>query len=69
MPEDLFRQAKIYAAGHDTSLSALVTDLLTKLLAQGDDYERTWAEELEFMRTSPFRMEGKPLTREEAHQR
>jgi plasmid stability protein len=69
MPEDLFRQAKIYAAGHDTSVSALVTELLTKLLAQGDEYERAWAEELKFMETSPMRIGDKMPTREEAHAR
>jgi predicted nucleic acid-binding protein len=46
MPEDLFRQAKIYSAEHHTSVSKLVTDLLTGMLASRDGYERIWAEDL-----------------------
>ncbi|MDR1187045.1 MAG: DUF6364 family protein [Bifidobacteriaceae bacterium] len=69
MPEDLFRKAKVYAAGHDTSMSALVTDLLTRRLASGDDYDRAWAEGLEFMRNSPMRIGDRLPSREEAHER
>jgi plasmid stability protein len=48
LPEDLFKRAKIYAAEHDTSVSALVVDLLTSRVSV--DYERAWAEEERAMR-------------------
>jgi hypothetical protein len=69
MDEDLFRQAKVYAAGHDTSVSALVTNLIIARLAEGDEYDRLWAEGLEFMDRSPMRIGDRMPTREEAHER
>ena len=68
MPEEVFRQAKIYAAGHDTSVYALVAELLTGLISQSEaDYARLWADELEFIRQSPMRIGDRMPTREEAH--
>jgi len=45
LPADLIRNAKIYAAGHDTTVNALVRELLTEALSR-ESRERAAAERL-----------------------
>ena len=45
LPPDLIRQAKVYAAQHDTTMNALVRELLQEALVR-DDRARVAAERL-----------------------
>jgi len=49
LPEDLVRRAKVLAAQQDTSVSALVADLLRQVTDQGGDYDSVWAAEERLM--------------------
>lgn len=49
LPEDIVRRAKVLAAQQDTSVSALVTDLLRQAIDGGVDYDSIWAEEERLM--------------------
>ena len=40
LPEDVYRRARIKAAEHDTSVSALVREFLSKLAEEESDFER-----------------------------
>ncbi|MGB4137381.1 MAG: DUF6364 family protein [Microbacterium sp.] len=50
LPADLIRRAKIYAAAHDTSISAMVAEVLSDRVAVNDDYDTMWAEQMAEMR-------------------
>lgn len=45
MPEDLVRRATVLAAQRDTSVSALVGELLEQLVGPSPDYAAAWAAE------------------------
>ena len=45
LPEDLVRRAKVLAAQRDTSVSALVGELLSQLAGTTPDFDLAWAEE------------------------
>lgn len=45
MPEELLRRARVLAAQRDTSVSALVAELLEQLVGGVPDYDQAWAEE------------------------
>lgn len=45
MPDELVRAAKIVAATRDTSVSALVADLLRQLVGDVQDYDAAWEAE------------------------
>jgi hypothetical protein len=45
MPESLVRSARVLAAQRDTSVSALVADLLQQLMDDAADYDSIWAGE------------------------
>lgn len=68
LPEELFRRARVFAAEHDTSVSALVADLLTTHV--GVEYDGVWAEEERLMREGVgLRIGEATLSREDAHAR
>lgn len=45
MPDDLVRGAKVLAATRDTSVSALVADLLRQVVGDLQDYDTAWRAE------------------------
>ncbi|WP_370325081.1 DUF6364 family protein [Euzebya sp.] len=49
MPEELVRRAKVLAAQRDTSVSALVAQLLEELVGDVPHYDQAWAEEESLM--------------------
>ena len=49
LPDDLVRRAKVLAAQKDTSVSALVADLLRQTLEEGGDYDSVWFAEEQLM--------------------
>ncbi|GAB3609198.1 hypothetical protein GCM10027414_13230 [Humibacter ginsengiterrae] len=69
LPADLIRRAKIYAAAHDTSISALVADVLANRVELEDDYDEAWAREFELMRSGMYRIGDVTWTRDELHER
>jgi hypothetical protein len=66
--EELIRRAKMLAAQKGTSLSGLVRDYLETLVHGDDEYERARRQALRWIRRG-LPLGGKPLTREEAHER
>jgi len=69
LPEDLVRRAKVLAAQRDTSVSALVRDLLTEATG-ADQAEDRWAQEEALMRQGDLLRIGEVTrTRDELHQR
>ena len=69
LPDDLVRRAKVLAAERDTSMSALVGELLTQTLESGDSYDEMWREEEAFMARGRLRVGGPLASRDELHQR
>jgi plasmid stability protein len=68
LPDALFRRAKVFAAEHDTSVSALVTDLLETRVDV--EYDGVWAEEERLMREGIGLSVGDAkLSRDDAHSR
>ena len=49
VPDDIYRQAKIRAAEHGRSVSALVAQFLADLAAPGDEFERLLAQQEEIL--------------------
>lgn len=49
MPDELVRRAKVLAAQRDTSVSALVAELLAQLTGEVEDYDTAWAAEEQLM--------------------
>lgn len=49
LSDDLIRRAKVLAAERDTSVSALVSELLGGLVGDARDYATEWAEEERLM--------------------
>lgn len=70
VPDDLVRRVKVLAAQRDTSVSAIVTDLLTELVDSGASYEAVWGAE-EAVMASGTGMHVGPIAwdRDELHQR
>jgi predicted transcriptional regulator len=69
LPDDLVRRAKILAAERDTSLSALVGELLIQTLGEETSYEEAWSDEEAFMAAGNLRVGARPIFRDELHQR
>lgn len=70
LPEELVRKAKVVAAERDTSVSALVAELVASLAGGSADYDRAWAEEVALMRRgSGLRVGELTWTRDELHSR
>jgi plasmid stability protein len=69
LPDDVYRRARIRAAEQDTSLSALVRDILLGIGAPESDFERRLAlEERVLGSVGRFRA-GRRLGRDEIHDR
>jgi hypothetical protein len=70
MPESLVRRARVVAAQRDTSVSALVADLLQQLVDDTADYDAIWAAEEAAMAAGiGMRMGDVTWTREDLHER
>ena len=71
MPEHLVRRARVFAAERDTSVSALVAELLTELVGEELDYDAAWAVEEALMATGidGMRVGSIDWTRDELHER
>lgn len=70
LPEDLVRRAKVIAAERDTSVSALVAELVENLAGGSTDYERAWEAEVSVMsQESGFHVGDIAWTRDELHRR
>lgn len=70
LPEELVRKAKIVAAERDTSVSALVAELVEHLAGGVPGYDQAWADEVALMKQgSGLRMGEITWTRDELHER
>ena len=70
LPEELVRKAKVVAAERDTSVSALVAELVAHLVGGSSDYAQAWAEEESIMeRGDTLRVGDITWTREDLHNR
>ena len=69
LPADLIRRAKVYAAAHDTSISALVAELLGSRVAMETDYDAAWAAEVEVMQHGLYRVGDVTWARDDLHAR
>lgn len=49
LPDDLVRRAKVLAAERDTSVSAIVRDLLVREVGAPGDYDAMWEREEQLM--------------------
>lgn len=70
VPDDLVRQVKVLAAQRDTSVSAIVTELLTDLVGSGTSYDQVWsAEEAVMAAGTEMRLGAITWDRDELHRR
>lgn len=69
LPDDLVRRAKVFAATRDTSMSALVGDLLAALVDTEGSYQQTWRAEEAFMTSGPLVVDKQVASRDELHKR
>ncbi|MDR0848266.1 MAG: DUF6364 family protein [Propionibacteriaceae bacterium] len=70
MPDEVVRQAKVVAAQRDISVSALVTELLTAVTGETQDYDHAWEREAQLMQQGiGMRMGDITWTREDTHAR
>jgi plasmid stability protein len=69
LPDDTYRRARIIAAEHDTSVSALVRDFLMKLGQEESDSERRKRLQKEVFATIRRFRAGDRLTRSQVHDR
>jgi plasmid stability protein len=67
--DDTYRRARIKAAEHDTSVSALVRRFLTELAGQESDVERLKREERELRERITAFAAADRLSREDVHGR
>ncbi|MFW0792944.1 DUF6364 family protein [Gordonia sp. CPCC 205515] len=69
LPEELVRKAKIIAAERDTSVSALVAELVEHLAGGDEDYEHAWDREVARMASSGMSVGDITWSRDELHER
>lgn len=69
VPDDIYRQAKIRAAEHGRSVSALVAQFLADLGGPGGEFERLLAQQEEILAEVATFRAGDRLPREEVHDR
>ncbi|MDR1798472.1 MAG: hypothetical protein LBR19_01090 [Bifidobacteriaceae bacterium] len=69
LPEATLRRARVYAAGHDMSLSHLVGASLESTIAGGREAAAAWEDEFARMERGLLRVGDGTLSRDEAHQR
>jgi plasmid stability protein len=70
LPEDLIRLAKVFAAEHDTTVNAVVRELLQEALAPEKRTQRAAGRLLALAEDGPY-FTGEPsaVTRDELHER
>ena len=70
LPEDLIREAKVYAASHDTSVNAVVKELLEEKLGRRERHLAAAKRLLELADKAPY-FSGDPgsIRREELYER
>lgn len=69
LPDEVYRKARLKAAERDTSVSALVRDLLTEIATEESDFERRKRLQDEVIASIKEFRAGDRLTREEVHGR
>jgi len=69
LPDDLVRKAKVLAAQRDTSVSALVAEMLRELVDAWAGYDELWAREEQDMATGVLEVGEITWTRDELHER
>jgi len=70
LPEELVRKAKVVAAERDTSVSALVAELVESLTGGTSDYAREWEDEVALMHSgSGLRVGEITWSRDDLHER
>jgi hypothetical protein len=69
LDSDLLRQVKVLAAEEGTSISAMLTVQLEKIVRQRDDYERARKRALARLREATDRHWTRPQSRDELHER
>jgi plasmid stability protein len=70
LPEDLIKRAKVHAAQHDTTVNALVRELLEEKLSQDTRARKAAKELLAIAERGPyFTIDPGSISREELHER
>jgi plasmid stability protein len=69
LPDDVYRRARVRAAEHDTSVSALVREFLEKLEDTPSDFERRKRLQREILAGIKSFRGGDRLTRDQVHDR
>ena len=70
LPADLVRQAKVYAAEHDTTINSLVRELLQEKLTREQRSKKATARLLALARRGPyFTTDPGSISRDELHER
>lgn len=69
LPSELIREAKVLAAERETSVSALVADLLGELVGRRSDYGQLWADEEAMMGAGALRVGPVTWARDDLHRR
>jgi plasmid stability protein len=70
LPSPLIRQAKVYAAEHDTTINALVRELLQEALSREDKARAAADRFLAIANAGPyFTIDPGSISREEMHER
>lgn len=69
MPTELVKRTKVFAAAHDTSISALVSELLEELVSEGSSYDELWEAEERVIAQRPLKVGVVSWSRDELHGR
>jgi plasmid stability protein len=69
LPDDVYRKARIKAAERDTSISAVVRDLLTEFASEESDFDRRKRLQDEVLASIRSFRAGDRMSREEVHDR
>ena len=70
LPKDLIRQAKVYAAAHDTTINRMIRDMLAETLASDPRAREAVKRFLELAEAGPYSdIDPSTITREEMHER
>jgi hypothetical protein len=69
LPNELVRRAKVVAAQRDTSVSAMVGELLASAVGDVQDDDQLWAEEERVMQAGLLRIGDITWSRDDIHAR
>jgi hypothetical protein len=69
VPDDVYRLARVKAAGRDSSVSALVREFLTGLASTDSDFDRRKRLQDDILASIDRFRAGDRLTRDEVHRR